>query len=240
MLTKESKGTKLIQFVARQFPSKCPTPLDASESRLDRQFTAVYMSRACDLKVEWTSCIADHLRFDFKRNAVRIYHFKICLIDHMNASGTSLSDSLIAGPLLPKDLLEETIWSLNLLFPPDDKDTDNFLQEQGKTFHNDGPSEARPPLDLNEYSHWRERLVELRRIYMAEPENFTQFLHKRQSYDKKLNTMLTIFFGFLLATVFGVISSVTAIISTRATLKGLTVAKQALELQQQVPICPCS
>lgn len=75
---------------------------------------------------------------------------------------------------------------------------------------------------------------------MAEPENFREFWHKRQGYGTRFQVITTILFGFLLAVVFGVISSVTAIISTKATLKSLDVAREALELQKKVPVCSCS
>lgn len=222
------------EFVQRQFPiSKWTT--SPSESRLDKHFNVPYMLQACSLKIEWTGFICDHLRLNEENKTLQVYFLKLCAYDHLNGSGSSLGGK----PILPKQMLLETIWTLNLLFPNGDQTT-AFLKQENRTFHIDAVPVTRRPRDLNDYVYWRERLFLLRRLYMAEPENFREFWYKRQGYGTRFQVITTILFGFLLAVIFGVISSVTAIISTKATLKSLDVAREALELQKKVPVCPCS
>jgi hypothetical protein len=232
----------LIDFVSDQFPNRSGWKIDPSECRFGRYFTATYLSQACDLKIEWTDFISDHLLLNDDRTTLQVYHFKLCVFNHFKKSGSSLK----RGAILPERMLQETIWSLNLLFP-DDKPTNKFLRDRNMTFLYDAVPDNRRPQDLNDYIYLRERLFHLRQLYEAEPENFWQLWFKRQGYGTRFQILATIGLGFLLALFLGIISSVTAIISTRATLKGLVVseeglrvAQEALSLQKQVPICPCS
>lgn len=86
----DDDSMRLVDFVDRQFPSTTPT-LPPPESWLDPQLTAYNLDRNCQVVVEWTNCLADHLRFDPERRQLHVYPFKICLHDHAKASGTSLS-----------------------------------------------------------------------------------------------------------------------------------------------------
>lgn len=232
----EGRATTLNRFVAHTFPSVIlPPEADAS---LENHFTAVNMYQSNGLRVEWTNCLVDHLSVDLEHRKVRIYYLKQCLHDHMNGRGLVLG---VNGSILPKRLLLETIWTLNLLFPPDDRRTTDFLDDQKppKRFYSEDPHEEKRYLDLNVYTYWRQRLLELRKISKMRSETITQYLHQ-QNPGERLNLIMTVTAGFILALIFGLITSITAIISTKATLDALEVSKEALALQKAVPICPCS
>ena len=212
-----------------------PVPGD---SGLENHFTAAEMFYSNGLNVEWTNCLSDHLAVDLGRREVRIYYMKQCLYDHVQGLGTVLGAN---GSMLPRLLLEETIWTLNLLFPPDDQQTINFLNghKTPQSFYSEEPHNQRRQLDLSKYTFWRSRLIELQKIRKMEPQTVGQDFY-RQKPAERLNLILTIAVGFILALVFGIISSVTALISMKASLDALEVSREALALQQQVPICPCS
>ena len=238
--------TNLTTFVSQQFCTDNPNQVDHVESRLDQRFTAAYLSRACSVRIEWTTCVADHLRYDERDKSLHVYGFKQCLSDHLCGLGTCLSTVNHREPVFPKQVLQEVLWSLNQLFPLEDKQTRNLLSACGRTFNKDGPLDNYRPTHLSEYRYLRVRLFELLHVYDAEPENFAQLLRKRQSYENKIQLILTILLGFVLAMVFGIIGSATAIISAKATVKGLEVSQEALVLAQQAfalqkeTICPCS
>lgn len=232
----KANNTSLSEFVRNLFQdSSTCAPAD---SELGSRFTVVNMVYSNGLQVEWTECLADHLSVNLAHRKVRIYYLKQCLFDHMKGSGKILNAN---GPILPAALLKETIWTLNLLFSPDDQQTRNFLMEQKipRSLYKEEPSEGKRHLDLNDYTYWRQRLLELRKISKMEPETVGQYLH-RQRPAERLNLILTIVAGFFLALVFGVISSVTAVISMKASLDSLEISRQSLALQKQVTICPCS
>ncbi|MCJ1230585.1 hypothetical protein MMC12_007259 [Toensbergia leucococca] len=227
----EHDSSTMVNFVRRQFPSASAF-ITGAEALLDPYFSAYNLTRNCQVTIEWTCSLADHLSLDLKTRRLRIYPLKICLYDHGNASGTSLSATALTGPIISRSLIQETIWSLELLFPSDDKDTDDFLVRSGKTFHNDPPfDDLRRPLDLNEYHHWRGRLSNLRMIYNAEPRSLRHALTDRRS-TLQLYTLWTAVIIFCLTVFFGVISAVTAIIQTRTALRSLDVAIESLRLQQ--------
>lgn len=232
-------GSSLVEFVAQIFTPNNLVQIDPAERQLDENFTAAYLRRACSVRIEWTTCIADHLRYHVWEGArvVQIYHMKQCAFDHMNGSGTSL---YAIGTVYPTSVLQEVVWSLNQLFPADEKHTQHLLNWSNKTFNRDGPFNRHRPTDLHEYQHFREKLFELRRVFMAAPGNFSEMMHNRQNYQTKFQVILAIVLGFVLATIFGVIASVTAIISAKAAIQAFHLAQHAYDLQKQVPICSCS
>lgn len=73
----------LPEFVAEAFPTS-RWKIEAKDSRLHPSFTAVFMVDICGLKLEWTDCLADHLRLDRRHNALRVYSYKGLLQAHLN------------------------------------------------------------------------------------------------------------------------------------------------------------
>ena len=206
--------------------------------RISPQLTAVYLYRACGLNIRWTHCLTNHLNINHSTDTVYIYHFKRCLADHRCTKAGKTPG--LRSPF-PDELLQEAIWTLNLLFPTGDERTVAYLKkcQPPKNFHHDWTGEMRRPLDLDAYSYWKPHLEELLEIYNRGPTTFKQYIAYQKPYERT-NLVVAVVSGFILALVFGMISSITAIISTRATLQALDVAKQTYELQLQVPICPCT
>lgn len=92
----ENDSSTLVNFVNRQFPSVIPT-ISPSESWLDSRFSACNLDRHCQVIIEWTNCLADHLQFDAGTKHLQVYPFKICLHDHEQVSGTALSATKAPG-----------------------------------------------------------------------------------------------------------------------------------------------
>ena len=172
------------------------------------------------------------------KKTVRIYHLKQCLDDHLNARGSAFSAQ---GPLLPVDLLEETIWTLNLLFR-EDKATARLLEEHRghKRFRvstphhlerdrrpldlnmSDWTGSDRRPLDSDAYRYRGERLLELLEIYEEGPSTLREYLAYEKPYQI-LNWVWALVASIALALIFGLVSSIAAIISTNATLRALAI-----------------
>jgi hypothetical protein len=70
----------LVDFIARNFPQATTT---SSSLQLDHTFTAANINRLSGIDIEWTPCLADHLRVDQRRRLLRIYPFKQILLDHL-------------------------------------------------------------------------------------------------------------------------------------------------------------
>lgn len=72
----------LANFVGRNFPGASPASSTLS-LQFDHAFTMASMNHLSGIEVEWTPCLADHLRFDKRRRIVRIYPFKQILLDQL-------------------------------------------------------------------------------------------------------------------------------------------------------------
>jgi hypothetical protein len=73
--------------------------------------------------------------------------------------------------------LQDTVWSLNLLFPANNKEMTLFFQNMARPFtitlrdyQSDYADYEKRLFDLNELRHWRRRLYVLRQLYIAEAE----------------------------------------------------------------------
>jgi hypothetical protein len=75
-------AASLAEFVGRNFPDASPAASTTS-LQFDHAFTVASMNRLSGIEVEWTPCLADHLRFDKRRRIVRIYPFKQILLDQL-------------------------------------------------------------------------------------------------------------------------------------------------------------
>ena len=62
--------------------------LGAKESRLHPTFTVVFMVEICGVYLEWTDCLADHLRLDLGTKILKVFPYKEFLQNHL----TSISE----------------------------------------------------------------------------------------------------------------------------------------------------
>lgn len=68
-------------FLSNIFPQS-RWQIGAKDSRLQPSFTAAFMSEVCGLNLEWTDCLADHLRLDRRQKMLRVYSYKSFLQHH--------------------------------------------------------------------------------------------------------------------------------------------------------------
>jgi len=129
--------------------------------------------------------------------------------------------------LIPVTVLSETILSLNLLFPHWDTLTDNFMLQQDQTFHLDGPLDDSRPLNLSDFDHWRNRLLELHQIFHSPPVGWTQIWADRRNLLQWFTFWIAIVI-LVLTIVFGIISSVTAIVQTYLAFESLRLTRLQL------------
>lgn len=118
---------------------------------------------------------------------------------------------------LPERLLMETIWSLNLLFPQWDQNTNALLKKHQQTFQQAGPYNGPPTLNLAEFQYWRDRLMELHDVvFLAPPASWAQLWRDRRNPQQ--------FWTFWLALVIlwlTLISTVAGIVQAWASIKSL-------------------
>ncbi|KAI9886512.1 MAG: hypothetical protein M1823_001692 [Watsoniomyces obsoletus] len=200
----------LKDFVASQFP-KPKTTSHNYLPRLGRDFTAVKMARLSGITIKWTSCLADHLNFDHWHRSLKVYPYKRCLLDHLHRSDRCP---------IPKNILEETLLTLDLLFPYWDGHTQLFLKKEDHDFSQYGPYNDPLGVDLDDFAVWRYRLLRLYDVYNSPPVGWRQMWYDRRNVLQWYTFWLAAFIA-LLTVVFGTISSVTSVIQARAALKSL-------------------
>jgi hypothetical protein len=189
--------------------------VEAKDSRLHPSFTAAFMVNVCGLRLEWTDCLADHLKLDRRVNALRVYSYKNILQAHLKMSNTR-SGGMTDSPL-PERLLQETVRSLNLLFPPWDADTASLLSGQRQNFQQTGPYDVPPISNLIEFQYWRDRLSELHDVvFLSPPVSWAQLWRDRRNPQQ----FWTFWLAFLIL-LFTLISTITSIVQAWATVRAL-------------------
>jgi hypothetical protein len=113
-------------------------------------------------------------------------------------------------------VLRETVRSLDLLFPPWDERTEVLLLKEKMTFHRPiEPNASSRTLNLREFVHWRERLLELYdEVFLSPPTSWSQLWADRRSPQQWLTFWLA-----LAIAVFTVISTIATIVQTWASLR---------------------
>jgi hypothetical protein len=96
-----------------------------ASARFDRRLTAAYLVKTCGISFQWSDCIATHLDFDLDRLILTIYRHKATLISHLVSPQRSP---------VPKELLEEVISTMDLLFPFGDEPTRDLLFKEDQRF----------------------------------------------------------------------------------------------------------
>lgn len=143
------------------------------------------------------------------------------------------SDSKVE--LLPHTVIDEYTKTMNLLFPSWDIKTQKFLRKKGQTFGMEGPVDYPGPLYLSDFHCWRDRLSTLYAEFCSPPPSMTQLFNDRRNVLQ----WYTFWFAVVilaLTIVFGVVSSITACLSTKYTYEALVLAREAAASAQA---CNC-
>ncbi|KAK0741533.1 hypothetical protein B0T18DRAFT_420321 [Schizothecium vesticola] len=161
----------LHDFIQRQFPSS-KFGGTQRHPRLRPSFTVAEMVEICSLDLRWTDSLEDHLRLDMRRRKVLwVFSYKDFLNGHLNS-----------GETLSSELVNETIMTLNMLFPQWDPATQRLLAKHGQVFHDTAPFFGPQRLNLDDFAFWKVRLVEIyEEIYLAPPDSWRQLWVDRRN-----------------------------------------------------------
>jgi hypothetical protein len=140
-------------------------------------FTAANLVKICGIKLNWSDNLADHLNYNRKSCILAIYKHKVCLINHIKGPANSCPISV--------SVLEETLDTINLLFPFGDHATKRLLaQERQLAFYNLGNCGRDHREDLNGFRYWREQLEELDEAFNKPAQTLRQlFVDRRNLVD---------------------------------------------------------
>jgi hypothetical protein len=190
----------LVTDEFKPFPLKT-APIDLP---LQGSFNAVSLKRICRLQIRWTDNLADHLKLAGTRGqrSLSIYRHKICLINHRKAPGPTI---------IPLEILDEAIHSLDLLFPFGHSETDDFLASEQVQLHAPHPFGLPRATELDDFRYWRSNIAQLLLLLNGPPETVAQTLLDTRNLPQIATMWIAIFGVFFLTILFGCLSTVYAV-----------------------------
>lgn len=142
-------------------------PLRLVDRRLD-DLTAASLCSRHGYSIRWTHDLCQHLSIDYQRNILTVYEDKIAAHNHVREGTDALP--------VPDQLFEETIDTLNLLFPIQDEPTKKMLEEHDIAFYGLGLcGRHRKPL-LSNYRYFRGRIADIHDVFQTPPTGMRQLL----------------------------------------------------------------
>jgi hypothetical protein len=201
----------LTSLIEHCFPLATCLP-SVRETRIDPAFTITTLQKICRIKIRWTGNLRDHLSYDRSTETLYIFPHKICLISHLGSSNN----------VFPRDLLLETIRTLDLLFPFGDEGTQRYLDGKNQTFYRTYSQDMPRSTDMGEFRYWRKQLMELDEVFHQAPKGMLQLW-----YDRR-NPMQ--WWTFWLAAMIAILTILFGIISSYTGLKQTALAEKAYQL----------
>ncbi|KAG4444414.1 hypothetical protein IFR05_000005 [Cadophora sp. M221] len=225
--------TSLQDFITKQFRKpKLLSPLNEKifDFVLPDNFTVIKVRRYSGIEIEWTSSFSEHLDLNRENRTLKVFRMKHYVY--------GLRKSKIE--MIPNEVIDEYIKTMNLLFPSSDPKTQKFLRKRLKkqSFGMEGPVGYPGPLYLSDFHFWRDRLSTLYAEFCQPPPSMTQLFNDRRNVLQ----WYTFWFAVLivgLTLVFGIISSVTAGLSTKFAYEALLLAREAADSSRACPPVAC-
>ncbi|KAG8525760.1 uncharacterized protein KY384_000520 [Bacidia gigantensis] len=196
------QGT-IKDFLSLNF--KTQTVLAIDQTKLDILFNARNLDRIAGLKIEWTFNLADHLLLrDSEHDPDAIIHIFHCASFLQNIETRNRQ-------IFPNNFIDETLRTLALLMPPNNKDVIQWFKKQRSSQGLLDVTAVQLPLlkikdrRIENFTFWRDRLVILKqRFDDADPSSFRQWRHDKR---KKVQ-----FYTFWVAIVTLVLTALLALI----------------------------
>lgn len=165
---------------------------ELTEQQLQQDVTAASLCDYYGFSIFWTHDLSEHLTVDWQHKILTVYEDKVVAYNHVRAGTTSLP--------VPDQLFEETIDTLNLLFPFQNQPTKKLLEKHDVAFYGLGLCGRPRKLLLNDYHYWRGRIANIHQIFQTPPVGIQQLLLD----DEGKNFMST--FTFWVAVAAGIVA----------------------------------
>ncbi|CAJ0553171.1 Ff.00g116830.m01.CDS01 [Fusarium sp. VM40] len=199
--------TNLRDLVRSYFNDcKANTQHHQPDQRLNPNLTAEFLTSNYGYTVEWTHNLVDHLVIDWKYKVITVYEHKIYLYNNVSFPEESI---------IPQEISQEAMDTLNLLFPFQDDATKRFLSRHKKQFYGLGFCNRPRKLELEDYYYWRHRIADLGYILRGPAIGLQQL-----RLDREGNNMLQISTFWITAAV-GVVTVISIAVAVGATVYGV-------------------
>ncbi|KAK4444416.1 hypothetical protein QBC34DRAFT_360139 [Podospora aff. communis PSN243] len=204
-------GGSLRSLLAAEFaPQK---EMDASAAKIEKRFIANNISKIAGIELKWTSNLADHLLLHGDDKSVYIFHH----------AEFHKFQSLAAVSFWPDGLLDETLRTLALLFPQNDRGTRRLLagiKGIDQTVGCCGVSRAQDRR-FEKFSVWHDRLVILKQAFDdSRPQTISQWWWDRRN-GVQWYTFWVAIMVFILTVFFGTVQSIEGALQVYLSYKSL-------------------
>lgn len=213
---------ELLASFFEAVPSQTHNP--TSDQRINGDLTMARLVERHGFSYCLTSNLADHLRINqvpgTRRRVLHVYEHKVALRTHLRLFE---ADKIP----FPQKVIEETLDTLNLLFPRDDDPTESLVRndERLKAIYKLGYCGRFYELEASQYVHWGSRIRQLEAVLGEDPTFWGQLLGERDGRDalRVFNFWLGVVLG-----IFAVVSVTTGILSTVYAGKANVIAEMSL------------
>lgn len=201
-----TQGTRLLwnnsntqEFLHENFQRR-PGPSETN-MRFEKDFTAINMQQIADIRICWTNNLLDHLRMVDDDRVVAVFHHASFLQRQQENS------------LFPDGFIEETMRTLALLFPRDDRRDKKWLHKAHKSLEIDGLLMHCDRLRVEDrqipkFEYWNDRLVILKQAFdESRPVKIKQWWYDRRDGHAWYTFWIALFVLFM-TLFFGLIQSV--------------------------------
>ena len=233
----------LIEAFKLWFP-KCLVPSREDKSCVASELTVVNLRKLRGVDVLWTPNLKDHLEYQEKTGTLQIFAHKICLQSHWELEQQEIKQQELTrgsgqqerDSIFPDGLLDETIRTLDLLFPFGDDRTKKYLEDEGQVFYGlNLPRHSQfVSADLNNFDYWRDRLTVLYDVLDQPPSRFPGMWTDRRNPMQWWTFWLAVFFSGL-TFVFGVAGLILGFKQLRLSQKAHTLAVSQACIQPVKP-----
>ncbi|KAK0613333.1 hypothetical protein B0T14DRAFT_437304 [Immersiella caudata] len=189
--------------------------MDATtNAKIEKRFIANNISKIAGIELKWTNNLADHLLLHGDDKSVYIFH---------HAEFLKFQSQVLAVGFWPDGLLEETLRTLALLFPQNDRGTRRLIagiKGIDQTVRCCGISRAQDRR-FEKFSVWHDRLVILKQAFDdSQPHKITQWWWDRRN-SVQWYTFWVAILVFVLTVFFGTVQSIEGALQVYLSYKSL-------------------
>ncbi|KAH7071479.1 hypothetical protein BKA63DRAFT_73422 [Paraphoma chrysanthemicola] len=158
-------------------------------AKFDTALTAAYLVGTCGMRLHWTDDLAAHLGYDSNRRVLTVYRHKACLLNHADYH---------RGCPIPRDVLEEALETMDLLFPPWDNPTKQLLvREKQQSLFRLGCRRPVRTFDIAHYQYFGGSLEHIIESFDKTPRTWKQLAFDRRNKLEWSAFWMTVFVAVL-------------------------------------------
>jgi hypothetical protein len=174
----------LSAVVKRHFDwRKAACPPEPSR-HIDTGISAAQLVHYNGVRILWTSNLAEHLAWNPRSQVLRVFEHKVWIWNYLRRP----EDAVV-----PADVLDELMCTLNLLFPLYDAPTRSLLEKDGMmdSFYGLGYCGKDRSFEWSRYKYWRREIQGLNDLLSEPPKGISQFW--RPARDRRNLLSLALF-----------------------------------------------